>query len=96
MNITFKNMKDAGLGAWIVAIVLLIVVVLVHPFINFWISYFVGWVCTLVIGDVLTEALNTLFNTTRFTKDMLPMCAGALGWLGGFFYSARTSSKNKD
>lgn len=96
MNITFKNMKDVGLGAWIATVVLTIIVVFAMPFINFWISYFVGWVCTLVIGDVLVEALNTLFNTTYFTKDMLPMCAGALGWLGGFFYSSKTSSKNKD
>ena len=96
MNITFKNMKNAGLGAWIVVILLVVGLFLLMPILIFWLHYFVGWICSLVIGDVLVGALNTLFNTTYFTKDMLPMCAGALGWIGSFFYTTRTQNKNKD
>lgn len=64
------------------------------PFITFWLAYFGGWICSLVIGNVLTEGLNTLFNTTYFTKDMIPICAATLGWIGGYFKS--TSVKTKE
>jgi hypothetical protein len=68
--------------------------VIIMPFITFWLAYFGGWICSLVIGNVLTEGLNTLFNTTYFTKDMIPICAATLGWIGGYFKS--TSVKTKE
>lgn len=68
--------------------------VIVMPFITFWLAYFGGWICSLVIGNVLTEGLNALFNTTYFTKDMIPICAATLGWIGGYFKS--TSVKTKE
>ena len=68
--------------------------VIIMPFITFWLAYFGGWICSLVIGNVLIEGLNTLFNTTYFTKDMIPICAATLGWIGGYFKS--TSVKTKE
>lgn len=68
--------------------------VIIMPFITFWLAYFGGWICSLVIGNVLTEGLNTLFNTTYFTKDMIPICAATLGWIGGYF--KYTSVKTKE
>lgn len=77
------------------AIALIIATVLVLPFISFWLCYFGGWVASIAIGNILTDGLNTLFQTTWFTKDMIPLCAGTLGWIGRYF---RTSNlgKNKD
>lgn len=77
------------------AIALIIATVLVLPFISFWLCYFGGWVASITIGNILTDGLNTLFQTTWFTKDMIPLCAGALGWIGSYF---RTSNlgKSKD
>lgn len=82
--------ESLGIGGIIGVIILTILVI---PFISFWISYFGGWVTSLIIGDTLCNALNILFNTTYFTKSMLPMMAGALGWIGGFFKSIHSSSK---
>ena len=45
--------------------------VVILPFISFWLAYFGGWLCSLVIGDVLANGLNQLFNTTHFTKESL-------------------------
>lgn len=53
------------------------------PIASFWLAYFIGWLCSLAIGDVLVQGLNTLFNTTHFTEEILPICAGTVGWLGG-------------
>ena len=72
---------------------MVIIIVLIVPFISFWISYFGGWITSIIIGDTLCKALNIIFNTAYFTKDMLPMIAGALGWIGGFFESYHSSLK---
>lgn len=78
------------------AIAIIAVAVIVMPFVSFWLAYFGGWITSLVIGDTLANALNTLFNTTHFTKDMIPMCAGALGWVGGYFKASNSLNLNKE
>ena len=67
------------------AIATLILLVVIMPFINFWIAYFGGWIASIVVGDSLCNALNIVFNTTRFEPDMLPWVAGGLGWIGSYF-----------
>ena len=84
-----KNNVLAIIGA----IALIIGTVLILPFISFWLSYFGGWICKITIGKTLVTALNTLFNTTYFTTEMLPWIAGALGWIGGFF---KSTNHNKE
>ena len=80
--------------ALIGGVVSIAALVIILPFISFWLAYFGGWLCSLVIGDVLAEGLNALFNTTHFTKDMIPLCAGTLGWIDGYFKCRVTSSSN--
>lgn len=69
-------------------------VLLIGPLISFWLYYFGGWIASIVIGNPLCTALNTAFNTTRFTPDQLPLIAGALGWIGGYFHSKNLNIKN--
>lgn len=76
-------------------IVSIVALVIFLPFISFWLAYFGGWLCSLVIGDVLANGLNTLFNTTHFTPDIIPICAGALGWIGGYFKNSSTTVNKK-
>lgn len=77
------------------AIALIIATVLVLPFISFWLCYFGGWVASITIGNILTDGLNTLFQTTWFTKDMIPLRAGTLGWIGSYFKTSNLG-KSKD
>jgi hypothetical protein len=95
VNTIYKEKKMEDLMKVIGAIVLICVLFVVMPFINFWLAYFGGWIAKLVIGTKLAAALNILFNTTYFTAEMLPMMAGALGWVGSFFKST-TTIKNKN
>lgn len=67
------------------AIALIAVTVIIMPFVSFWLAYFGGWLASLVIGNPLCTALNTLFNTNHFEPSMLPWIAGAFGWIGGYF-----------
>ena len=61
--------------------------------------YFFGWVTghliKLVFGDTLINGMNYLFNTTRFTSDMLPTICGTLGVIGSFFKLTVTSSSKE-
>lgn len=76
-------------------IVLAIMLILLSPLIDFWICYFGGWLAKIFVGDKLAAALNILFNTTYFTKNMLPMMAGALGWIGGFFKNVNFANRKR-
>lgn len=75
------------------AIASIALLILIMPFILFWISYFGGWLASLVIGDSLCNALNTLFGTDRFVPDMIPWIAGAFGWIGGYFKTTANTKK---
>lgn len=83
-----------GLGI-IAAFVGVITLIIFAPMISFFISYFGGWLCKITFGDILCNSLNTLFNTKTFTPENLPIIAGALGWIAGFFKSVDLS-KDKD
>lgn len=60
--------------------------------------YFVGWVAghilAWLIGDTVINGMNYLFNTTRFTADMLPVICGTFGVIGSFFKPTSASSKD--
>lgn len=66
---------------------------LVSPIINFFCGYVAGSILSWVVGGTLVSGLNILFNTTRFSPDMLPIICGALAVLGSFFKSSLSTSK---
>lgn len=78
------------------AIIASFIAVIFTPFIVFWFAYFGGWLCSLIIGDILAEGLNSLFNTTHFKKDIIPLCAATLGWIGGYFKSKLTNNSTNN
>lgn len=85
--------KNASGWAIVGIIVFFVVVIIIQPALLFWLGYFGGWLAKLVIGTKLVTAINMVFGTA-FTADMLPMIGGALGWIGGFFKSIRTTSND--
>lgn len=93
---SYRSNNDGDGFVFLGAIFAIIIVIFIAPFISFWLCYFGGWVAKVTIGAKLVEALNTLFNTTYFTKDMIPMAAGALGWIGNYFKSTHIGSRKND
>lgn len=83
-----------GAGA-LIAIIGIIALFIFAPMISFFLSYFGGWICKITFGDTLCSALNTLFNVSFFTPDKLPMMAGALGWVGGYFKTTKIDFNKK-
>lgn len=76
-------------------VVLAILFVFFVPAISFFIAYADGWICKVTFGPILCKALNTLFNVTFLTPEKLPIMAGALGWIGGFFKTTQLTSTLK-
>ena len=76
------------------AVATMILFVVIMPFINFWLAYFGGWITSLVVGEPLCTALNTIFDTTRFIPSMIPWIAGGLGWIVSYFNARVTVNTN--
>lgn len=76
-----------------VNIVACVALIIFGPIVPFALSYFNGWICKTTFGGVLTDALNLLFHTNYFSPEMLPIIAGALDRIGGFFKSVRIAKR---
>lgn len=76
------------------AIILLICVVIFCPILYYFGGYITGLILKWLIGDTIVNGFNYLFNTTRFTTDMLPMTCGTIGVIGSFFKSTSTTHKD--
>ena len=74
-------------------IILIIVLALVLPILSFFCGYVAGAILEWAVGDMLINGLNLVFNTTRFSPDMLPIVCGALAIIGSFFKSSLSTSK---
>ena len=60
-------------GAGIVAAILGFIALLVfNPVITFGFAYLGGLILKLCVGDVIAGGMNLIFNTTRFTPDIIP------------------------
>lgn len=87
-------MKETmGCFAWVIVIVLVLILGPVLYYFGGWIT---GHILKWFIGDTVVSGMNYLFNTTRFTADMLPTICGTLGVIGSFFKSASSGSSKKD
>lgn len=87
-----KNDNNFFEGAGIVAVLVRFIDLFIFtPLFSFFINYFGGWICKIIFGDILCNSLNVLFNTNTFVPENLPIIAGALGWIAGFFKSISLS-----
>lgn len=63
------------------------------PIITFGFAYFGGWLLKICVGDVVINGLNLIFNTTRFTTDLIPVTCATLATIGKYFKSTQTNNK---
>lgn len=84
-----KTLENVG----IVSIVLGAIGLLVFsPMITFWFAYFGGWILQQFVGATLINGMNLMFNTTRFTVDMIPLTCATLAVVGSYFKSHQTNN----
>lgn len=74
------------------AVLVLILLLIFGPVLYYFCGWLTGTLLQWWIGDIVIDGMNYLFNTNRFTTDMLPTICGTLGVIGSFFKSSSTSS----
>ena len=86
-----KKITDVDIG-WSGLIVLFVLAIVILPWVAFWLAYFGGWIAKLVIGGYLVQGLAIL--GINITLDQIPLLAGVLGWIGGFFKTTVSRNSN--
>lgn len=71
--------------SYIVVIITAVIMAILSPIITYLCGFFSGMILDLIVGDALIKGLNLLFNTTRFSNEMIPFICGALAVIGSFF-----------
>lgn len=76
------------------AIIGVIILWVILPVIIFGAGWFGGWILMKIIGGAVVTGLNTLFGTTRFVPELIPVVCGVLAVIGSFFKTTTANSKN--
>ena len=88
------NNKLETVGA--VSIILGFIGLLVFsPVLTFGFAYLGGMILQWIVGDAITSGLNLMFDTTRFTADIIPLTCATLATIGKYFKSTNTNNNNK-
>ena len=79
------------------SVALIVLLIFAIPIIGFGLGYLTGWILQVSIGGAVAEGLNIVFNTDRFTPEIIPLFCATMGMIGGFFKSKLvTKNKNED
>ena len=84
-----------GTAGCLASVLVLIVSIIICPVLYYFFGWVTGHILKFFIGDIVINGMNYLFNTTRFTTDMLPTMCGTLGVIGSFFKSSMSTSTSK-
>lgn len=66
-------------------------VLVILPVITFWLAYFGGFILKLFVGTNISEGLNIIFNTNRFTPDLIPISCATFATIGKYFKSTQNN-----
>jgi len=89
-------MKDVLKGAGVFSIIGGFIALLVFsPVITFGFAYIGGMILAWIVGDGLIKGLNLMFDTTRFTRELIPLTCATLATIGRYFKSSQSNTNNK-
>jgi hypothetical protein len=63
------------------------------PVMTFGFAYFGGLILKWIVGDSIAYGFNLVFDTTRFTPDLIPIICATLATIGKYFKSTQTNNK---
>ena len=94
INKLVDDVVDRGItGLSVVGFIALIIVLLiVSPWIAFWLAYLGGWFAKILIGEHLVKGFAMI--GIAISTEKIPLIAGTLGWIGGYFKSVNYASKS--
>lgn len=64
------------------------------PVVTFAFAYIGGSLLDWIVGEKLVNGLNLMFDTTRFTRDLIPLTCATLATIGRYFKSSISNSNN--
>ena len=64
------------------------------PVLTFAFEYIGGMILDWLVGEKLVNGLNLMFDTTRFTRDLIPLTCATLATIGRYFKSSMSNSNN--
>ena len=86
-------MKDKLTVAGAVTLIVgLIGALIFSPVIIFGFAWVGGLILKMCVGDTIAFGLNLMFNTTRFTPEMIPLACATLATIGKYFKSTQTNN----
>lgn len=90
MNNSKKETVLVYCGATVTVLLLLVFA----PVIVFTLAYIGGMLLDWIVGEKLVNGLNLMFDTTRFTRDLIPLTCATLATIGRYFKSSMSNSNN--
>lgn len=85
--------EDVGVITIVVCAIGLLVF---SPVLTFGCAYIGGMLLDWFAGDKLVDGMNLMFNTTRFTRELIPLTCATLATIGRYFRSSQSNTnKNK-
>ena len=88
-----KKYFDSSSSDLIILIATAIVIIFIWPWLSFWVAYFLGWITKITIGKYIIEGFALL--NIDLPLDKVPLLAGVLGWIGGFFTGTKNNMKKE-
>ena len=92
-----SKLETVGIVSIVSGVVVTFIGLLVFaPVITFGFAYLGGMILDWIVGDKLVNGLNLMFDTTRFTRDLIPLTCATLATIGRYFKSIQTNNNNKN
>ena len=89
------NSKATEVFIAVLAVFGTLLLIFMIPVISFGFGYLTGWILQITIGGTVASGLNMVFNTDRFTPEMIPLFCATMGLIGGFFKSKELQIRKK-
>lgn len=86
------TLETIGCGTIVIGFIFLLVF---SPVLTFGLAYLGGMILDWVVGAKLVEGLNLMFDTTRFTRELIPLTCATLATIGKYFKSTQTNNNKK-
>lgn len=80
---------------YIITIITGVVLFVISPALTFGCAYIGGMVLDFFVGEGLVNGLNIMFDTTRFTRDLIPLTCATLATIGRYLKSTNIVTNNK-
>ncbi len=62
------------------------------PILVFGFAYLGGIILKMFVGDLIVNGMNLIFNTTRFTTELIPVACATLATIGKYFKSTNINN----